>query len=98
MSECEKKSFEELMSELTSLVQKMESNQLPLEDLISNYEKGNILLSECKKRLAGFSKKIEVLTNDDQKNGVWSDFEPKTTRVRDSSDFSVNSDESGALF
>ena len=88
MSEKELKdlSYEELTSELNLLLRKMENNQIPLEELLSSYEKGSKLLVECRNRLADFEKKIAVLTKDDGKQGEWSDFNPDTDRVRKDND------------
>ncbi len=80
------RSYEELCTELNSLVSKMENNQIPLEDLLINYERGILLLQECRNRLAKFEKKIEILTRDDQENGEWSNFAPETDRVRKDDD------------
>jgi exodeoxyribonuclease VII small subunit len=77
-----KLSYEQLTKELTILIGKMENNQIPLEDLLLSYETGTRLLSECRKRLGEFEKKIEILTKDDGGDGEWSDFNPDTDRVR----------------
>ncbi|MBQ9788827.1 MAG: exodeoxyribonuclease VII small subunit [Lentisphaeria bacterium] len=75
-------SYEQLTEILNNLIGKMESNQIPLEELLANYEKGSLILEECRKRLADFEKKIEVLTRDDGQNGEWNNFTPETDRVR----------------
>lgn len=74
--------YAQLTEILNNLIGKMESNQIPLEELLANYEKGSLILEECRKRLADFEKKIEVLTRDDGQNGEWNNFTPETDRVR----------------
>jgi exodeoxyribonuclease VII small subunit len=55
-------SFEVAMAELESVVEAMESEQLPLEELIARYEAGAILLKHCNSVLTGARKRIELIT------------------------------------
>ena len=48
----EARTFEEAMEELESLVEAMEGDQLPLEELVAHYETGAGLLQLCEKVLA----------------------------------------------
>ena len=54
-------SFEEAMSDLEALVEAMENDQLPLEELVAHYEKGAGLLQHCEKVLAVARKRIELI-------------------------------------
>ena len=54
-------SFEDAMGELESLVDAMENDQLPLEELVAHYEKGAGLLQHCEKVLATARKRIELI-------------------------------------
>lgn len=54
-------SFEEAMCELEDLVEAMESDQLPLEELVAHYEKGAGLLRHCEEVLAAARKRIELI-------------------------------------
>ena len=74
-------SFEELMAYLEQLVSAMERGDMPLEKLLENYEKGSVMLKECRARLDNFQKKIEVLRKDDGGSGVWQDFTPENSRA-----------------
>ncbi len=47
----EKKSFEDLINELSKIVNDLESGQLTLEESVEKYKKGMELSLECKKRL-----------------------------------------------
>lgn len=60
-------SFEQAMEELDSIVSHMESDQLPLEELISNYERGAKLLGECEASLTSAKMRLETIKNGDTK-------------------------------
>ena len=81
MQDLKQFSFEELMAHLEQLVGAMERGDMPLEKLLENYEKGSVMLKECRSRLDHFQKKIEVLRKDDGANGVWQDFTPENSRA-----------------
>lgn len=49
--EIENMTFEQLMKELTEVVEKLESGKLSLEDSVTIYQRGVSLSLECKKRL-----------------------------------------------
>jgi exodeoxyribonuclease VII small subunit len=49
------------MRELEALVEAMENDQLPLEELVAHYEKGAGLLKHCEKVLAAARKRIELI-------------------------------------
>ncbi len=55
-------SFEEALATLEAIVEAMESEQLPLEDLVTQYEKGSALLSRCEAILQGAKGRIELIT------------------------------------
>ena len=55
------------MEELDSLVNHMESDQLPLEELISHYERGAKLINECEASLTSAKKRLETIKNGDTK-------------------------------
>lgn len=54
-------SFEDSLAELESIVSSMENDQLPLEKLLVNYEKGNALLKNCQSLLDNARERIEVI-------------------------------------
>jgi exodeoxyribonuclease VII small subunit len=49
------------MSELESLVRQLESGELPLEQLLSGYQRGAALLEFCRQRLDAVQDQIKVL-------------------------------------
>ena len=57
----EKLSFEEAYKQLTELVQKMESGELPLADFVAAYEQGIKLKAYCEQLLKEAELKIETL-------------------------------------
>lgn len=54
-------SFRESMEELDSLVAKLESNELELEESLVSYERGVALLRSLKTRLAAAQQRVDVL-------------------------------------
>ena len=55
-------SFEEALEELDAMVETMESGQLPLEKLISSYERGAELISHCESVLGNARKRLDLIT------------------------------------
>ena len=55
-------SFEEALEELETMVETMESGQLPLEKLITSYERGAALISHCESVLGDARKRLELIT------------------------------------
>ncbi len=55
-------SFEESMDRLESIVDAMESSDLPLDSLLSHYEEGMKLVRICGEQLKEAEKRIEFLT------------------------------------
>ena len=53
--------FEEALQQLEGLVEAMENDQLPLEQLVAHYEKGAKLLQHCEQTLAAARKRIELI-------------------------------------
>ncbi len=54
--------FEEALAGLESIVEAMENEQLPLEDLVSQYENGSKLLERCEAVLQSARERIEMIT------------------------------------
>jgi exodeoxyribonuclease VII small subunit len=55
--------FEASLSELESLVGKMETDQLTLEEALACFEKGVALTSYCQKALKAAELKVESIVN-----------------------------------
>ena len=58
--------FEEALKKLEAIVEAMESEDLPLENLISNFEQGSRMVQTCQAKLAEAELKIQLL----EKNGA----------------------------
>ena len=55
-------SFEEALLELENIVAAMEEEQLPLEELVTRYEKGSKLLARCETVLASARKRLQTIS------------------------------------
>lgn len=54
-------SFEQVLGELESLVEAMESDQAPLGELIENYEKGTQLYEKCQQHLDDAQRRVDLI-------------------------------------
>jgi len=54
--------FESAMARLESIVTEMESDKLPLEDLLTRYEEGVKLVKICEEKLTAAEKRVEIIT------------------------------------
>jgi exodeoxyribonuclease VII small subunit len=57
-------SYEAAMQELEQLVAKLESGDLPLAQLLSQYQRGAELLKLCRDRLEAVETQVKVLDQD----------------------------------
>ncbi|HEX5791138.1 MAG TPA: exodeoxyribonuclease VII small subunit [Luteolibacter sp.] len=55
-------SFEQALEQLEGIVEAMENEQLPLEELVACYEKGSGLLTHCQSVLDSAKRRIELIT------------------------------------
>ncbi len=63
-------SFEDALAGLEEIVEAMEHEQLPLEELVENYEKGSALLTRCESILKTARGRIELITLRNQQGGT----------------------------
>lgn len=68
-------SFEKAIERLETIVEQMESDKLPLEELLVRYEEGIKLVKLCSEKLSAAEKRIEIITRDAMGKPVVSDFE-----------------------
>ena len=54
-------SYEAALEELEQLVARIESGQLPLEQMLAGYQRGAVLLNFCRARLEAVQDQIKVL-------------------------------------
>ncbi len=64
------------MEQLEEIVAKMESDTLPLEELLTRYEEGLKLVKLCEEKLDAAEKRIEIITRDARGKTKLVDFEP----------------------
>ncbi len=53
--------YEAALQELEALVAKVESGQLPLDDLLAGYQRGAVLLKVCRDKLQAVEQQIKLL-------------------------------------
>ena len=71
--------FEQAISRLEEIVEKMESGDLALEDLIVRYEEGMQLVKVCQERLTSAEERIEMITRNSAGKPVVKDFDTAAT-------------------
>lgn len=54
--------FEEALGQLESIIEAMEHESLPLEQLVSHYETGSKLLSHCESLLQTARERVELIS------------------------------------
>jgi len=59
-----KLSFEEAIKELTSIVEKIEQGEIPLQDSLQQYEKGMALIKHCRTILQTAEQRIEKISRE----------------------------------
>ena len=64
----EPKNFEAAMAELESIVERMEDGQLPLEESLSAYQRGFLLLKYCEQVLGDAQQRIRILEEGELKD------------------------------
>ncbi|MCG8602087.1 MAG: exodeoxyribonuclease VII small subunit [Verrucomicrobiales bacterium] len=96
--------FEDALAQLEELVGEMESGQMPLEELISNYENGTRLFQLCAKQLDAAEGRIEMIRKNRNGESVVETFDdeaspaaPTTESSSDDAD-EESPDENGELF
>lgn len=58
----EKLTFEQSLTELESIVEKLEIGDMQLEESLELFERGVTLIRDCRGRLTGAERRIEELT------------------------------------
>ena len=61
--------FEHSLTELESLVQKLEQGDVPLEDALKTFERGVALTRQCQTALRTAQQKVEILLAQSGKDG-----------------------------
>lgn len=69
--------FETAIERLENIVTEMESDKLPLEDLLVRYEEGVKLVRVCEEKLQAAGKRIEMITRNAAGQPQLTQFEPE---------------------
>ncbi len=68
--------YETAMERLESIVEDMEGDKMPLQELIVRYEEGTKLVQVCHARLTDAEKRIEIITRNAAGKPQAEEFEP----------------------
>jgi exodeoxyribonuclease VII small subunit len=68
--------FEAALTQLEKIVEEMDDDALPLEELIVRYAEGTKLVRVCEERLAAVEKKIAIISRDASGEPRLEEFEP----------------------
>ncbi len=69
--------FEAVIERLESIVDKMEAEKMPLEELLVRYEEGLKLVKICSEKLEAAERRIEIITREASGKPKTVEFEPK---------------------
>jgi exodeoxyribonuclease VII small subunit len=68
--------FESALERLERIVEEMEGDRLPLEELLGRYEEGTRLVKVCQERLNSAEKRIELITKNASESAELVPFDP----------------------
>ena len=71
--------FEEAIARLEEIVEAMESDKMPLEELIVRYEEGVKLVKICQEKLEAAERRIEIISKGAGGKPQLTDFQPSST-------------------
>ena len=74
--------FEDNLRQLEQIISNLESGSMPLEDMVTQVEKGAQLVKNCRSRLEAMNSKVEILFKDDGAAGEFTEFDPATDRAK----------------
>ncbi|MNG80383.1 Exodeoxyribonuclease 7 small subunit [compost metagenome] len=69
-------SFENSLSELESIVTRLESGELPLEDALNEFERGVQLARQGQQKLQQAEQRVQILLNDQNDDAALTPFTP----------------------
>ena len=67
MSKASTTDFESSLQKLEEIVESMEEESIPLEQLLKHYEQGNSLIKDCEASLKAARKQLETIRTKSQK-------------------------------
>jgi exodeoxyribonuclease VII small subunit len=89
-----KLSFEQAMNALEDIVTKMETGNVPLEEMIRQYEEARKMAAYCQNVLNEMKQKIEILTNETG-NGKWREMSRRESVPDENDFFALQNDDNG---
>jgi exodeoxyribonuclease VII small subunit len=72
-----KLNFEQAIKELTSIVEKIEQGEIPLQDSLAQYEKGMALIKHCRTILQKAEQRIEKISKEEKSEDEGQKTEPR---------------------
>ncbi len=76
------KNIEDILDELDSIVNEVESEVMPLEKMVDRITYASKLIKQCRKRLNTMNAKIELMFKDDGEQGEFVEFDPTSERTQ----------------
>lgn len=73
--------FESAITRLEEIVSQMESDKLPLEQLLERFEEGSQLVKVCQEKLDSAERRIEIITRNASGKPQAVEFEPSAASV-----------------
>ncbi|MDF7675188.1 exodeoxyribonuclease VII small subunit [Neisseriaceae bacterium ESL0693] len=61
------KNYEDALTQLQTITESMQNNDLPLEEALAAYQQGQELVQYCQQKLAEVEQKLQVLDNGELK-------------------------------
>ncbi len=74
--------FENSIERLEAIVEEMESDKMPLEELLIRYEEGLKLVQFCSEKLADAEKRIEIISRTAGGRPVLTEFDPAASKSK----------------
>lgn len=69
------KNLEDALAQLESITESMQNSEMPLEDALAAYQRGQKLVQYCQQKLAEVEQKLQVLDNGELKELTLDDAE-----------------------
>jgi exodeoxyribonuclease VII small subunit len=82
-------SFESALERLEHIVEEMEGDRLPLEELLGRYEEGTRLVKVCQDRIGAAEKRIELIAKNASGAAELTGFDPSTVAAEPSAPAAV---------
>jgi exodeoxyribonuclease VII small subunit len=73
--------FETAIERLEEIVERMEGDKMPLQELLDRYEEGVKLVKVCEEKLASAEKRIEILTKTSAGKPQLAEFDPAAAEL-----------------